>query len=1230
MRKALVLALALVMLAGVSAAGNVSRGFEKYVGGMLGSDEITVLVVLQDQVDVAALDWQLHNARTSMEDRHATVVGTLQDVSKRSQGRLLADLAASKALGEVKGYTPHWLVNSVVVRTTVDGARALALRDDVEIVEPNLEIELIEPASGPVSKGFDKDTNGIGICPGVVAVGARRVWSELGINGTGAVVGVLDTGVDGTHPALSARWRGNFAPAAECWLDAANLGDPSFPVDRHYHGTHVMGTITGLAPDDSIGVAPGAQWIATNIINSSTGAAFDNGVIASLEFMADPDGNPLTLGDVPDVVQNSWGVNENFTGYVDCDSRWWAAIDNCEAAGVVLTWSAGNEGPGSTTLRSPGDRAASPYNCFSVGSTIDTPPYTISSFSSRGPSGCGGTYAMKPEICAPGDNVYSAEPGGGYQYLGGTSMAGPHIAGVVALMRSANPGLDVITIKQILMDTALDLGTVGEDNTYGFGFVQAYDAVLAVMQGYGTAAGVVTNSVTGDPIAGALVEVVGTPRAANTNALGIYSMMMEQGSYTFDYSAFGYLPGSQPVSVVEDVTTTADMALVPAPSAMIHGYVFDDSAAPVSGATVRALGTPVAPATTDGTGYYELTLPVGTTYNVLAQAYGMGSQQVAISLTADVQQDFTLPALIFENFESGGLTLYPWETSGNADWFVTTTDAYEGTHSVRSGDIIDSEASVLELTLDVLAAGNIEFYYRVESEAEYDYLHFAIDGAEQGSWSGTVPWTLASFAVGAGPHTFTWTYDKDSSVSTGADCAFVDFVVFPTIVPPAYPSVAWSPASLSETLPPLGISQQFITLDNNGAGELSWTAAANMDLPGTDAAAQPEAIDLPKGAVDTREGTSPLLGSGGPDGFGYTWIDSDTFGGPAYNWVEINGVGTALTDDDDITSAPLNLGFNFSFYGTDYSAVRACSNGWLSFSSTVTTYTNAAIPNVAEPNNLIAPFWDDLNPLSAGTVYYYADVANQRFIVQWDAVVRWNTTDPVTFQAILNADNTIVFQYKTMTGTLNAATVGIENAAGTDGLQAVFNAAYVHDSMAVLFSSVPPPAPWLSIAPESGTLPGNTAGGLIAVNFDATDLSDGIYTGNVVITTNDPDHTQIVVPVTLTVTGSVGVEDPEGDDQPGANAVPRVTQLFQNSPNPFNPSTTISFDLSRPSAVSLEIYDLHGQVVRRLVQGHLSAQHHTVVWDGRNDAGQPTPSGTYLYRLRSDEMTYSKSMLLLK
>ena len=151
--------------------------------------------------------------------------------------------------------------------------------------------------------------------------------------------------------------------------------------------------------------------------------------------------NASTTDDVPCVVQNSWGTFEGL-GYDDCFSYWWTAMDNCEAAGVVLVWSAGNEGPDPASLRSPGDRADSPYNAFSVGSTQNYSPYIISDFSSRGPSDCGGPYAMKPEICAPGSNIYSAQPGGGYQNMNGTSMAGPHVAGVVALMCAANPDLD--------------------------------------------------------------------------------------------------------------------------------------------------------------------------------------------------------------------------------------------------------------------------------------------------------------------------------------------------------------------------------------------------------------------------------------------------------------------------------------------------------------------------------------------------------------------------------------------------------------------------------------------------------------------------------------------------------------------------------------------------------------------------------------------------------------------
>ncbi len=356
------LSLLVLGFATLAQAGFVTPGLESQLSDLKGDDTIKVLVVMSEQTDIQTMDWNLHNAKTSFDVRHRTVVETLQEVADRTQIDLLASLENNKANGGILGYTPHWLVNGVVVVGTVDAIRQLAARSDVERVEADLVVELIEPIQSDKEVRLDKDANGIGITPGVVAVGARQVWDDLGIDGTGVVVGILDTGVDGNHPALAARWRGNFAPASECWLDAANLGHPSFPVDDHYHGTHVMGTITGQAPDDTIGVAPGALWIATNIIDSSTGTDFDNGVIASLEFMADPDGNPATTADVPAVVQNSWGVNENFSGYFDCDTRWWDAIDACEAAGVCLTWSAGNEGSGSTSLRSPADRADSPTN----------------------------------------------------------------------------------------------------------------------------------------------------------------------------------------------------------------------------------------------------------------------------------------------------------------------------------------------------------------------------------------------------------------------------------------------------------------------------------------------------------------------------------------------------------------------------------------------------------------------------------------------------------------------------------------------------------------------------------------------------------------------------------------------------------------------------------------------------------------------------------------------------
>jgi hypothetical protein len=156
------------------------------------------------------------------------------------------------------------------------------------------------------------------------------------------------------------------------------------------------------------------------------------------------------------------------------------------------------------------------------------------------------------------------------------------------------------------------------------------------------------------------------------------------------------------------------------------------------------------------------------------------------------------------------------------------------------------------------------------------------------------------------------------------------------------------------------------------------------------------------------------------------------------DWVDITGNGTVIVNGDDMNSGPLPLGFEFEFMGQTYTSVNVCSNGWLSFTSTSTVYTNTTIPNPAEPNNVIYAYWDDLNPGSGGDVYYYADAANGRFIVSWVGVFHFGNTSPETFQVILEPPTSVYLHYQTLTVT-NSMTVGVENSDGTSAIELNFN-----------------------------------------------------------------------------------------------------------------------------------------------------------------------------------------------
>jgi hypothetical protein len=272
--------------------------------------------------------------------------------------------------------------------------------------------------------------------------------------------------------------------------------------------------------------------------------------------------------------------------------------------------------------------------------------------------------------------------------MSGTSMAGPHVAGVVALMRSANPNLDVITIKQVLMDTAIDLGPVGEDNTYGHGFVDAYAAVLAVMGGLGWVEGHVVDRATSLPISGARITVEDGFQTAVTTAEGWYRLTLPAGPQVLNVSAFGYDAISMAVDVVEDVTLTRTLPMQSLPSATITGVVYEagqapHGATPAAGAIVAVMDTPLAAVTTNAEGEFSFTLPVGDDYVFQAVLSGSGAISQTVPVHGDLQLELFLSQLTQEGFETGDFSAMPWSFAGNANWFVQGTNVHEGNHAAR-------------------------------------------------------------------------------------------------------------------------------------------------------------------------------------------------------------------------------------------------------------------------------------------------------------------------------------------------------------------------------------------------------------------------------------------------------------------------------------------------------------------------------------------------------------------
>jgi len=425
---------------------------------------VEVLLSFDGDLDAAFFKADPRHAALGRTDRYRRVMNQLTANRSEMEATLTPSLETMRAAGQIEAYSFFTVAKIVMVRTRANNLENLLQLTGVRLVNLNSAVSLVNPvAERDATVAQSSGT----LNAGLETINVRPLWARH-LNGTGRLICSFDTGVDGDHPALAAKWRGNNGAAASASWFAPHGG--LTPDDLVGHGSHVMGIMGGSTAADTLGVAPGAQWISAAVIDQ--GATFSTtiaDILSAFDWALDPDGNPATTDDVPDVICNSWGVPKAI--YSTCNTTFWTAIDNVEAAGIVTIFAAGNEGPGEATLRNPADRGSSPINSLSVGA-VDPATLVVAEFSSRGPSICDASI-IKPEVVAPGVGIYSSYKDGGYKLMTGTSMAAPFVAGLVALMRQYNPEATVEQIKYALLAATTDLGPAGEDNAYGMGLIDA-------------------------------------------------------------------------------------------------------------------------------------------------------------------------------------------------------------------------------------------------------------------------------------------------------------------------------------------------------------------------------------------------------------------------------------------------------------------------------------------------------------------------------------------------------------------------------------------------------------------------------------------------------------------------------------------------------------------------------------------------------------------------------------
>lgn len=857
--------------------GNITTQLSEKMS--ISSDEEFIRVNISFKDNYGSQKMISETSQMARQDKRDYVTSTLKEFSARIQADLVSQLNELASASKVRKIKTLWLVNIVNCEITKSAIETLSLRSDIASIDYDEERNiLLAPTIDKTSdESLHEMRDGREITWNVIKVNADDVWAQ-GYYGAGVIVAVLDTGVNYNHTDLNDHlWTDPDYP--NHGYDFIN-GDNN-PMDDHGHGTHCAGTVAGDGTSGSqTGMAPEAAIMCIKLLDS-TGNGVESLCWEGIEFAVDNGADVLSMSFG---WQHSWGTNR---------AAWRNAMGYAYAADVFSSVAAGNEGnqqssyPIPDNVRTPGDcpppwlhpdqtltGGLSSVVCIGATDINDN----LASFSGRGPVtweyiGGYNDYAynpeqglIRPDISAPGVSIKSLAHynNTGYESgWSGTSMATPCVAGVIALMLSKDFTLTPAQLDQIIEENAA-VAQNPKNNNFGSGRIDALASVNAV-------------------------PTPNTPPNAAVNP--------------------------NPSDNAESVAVNTNLSWMNGGGAASYEVFFGTDNPP----TNIVNGEAVTSSNYELTGTLELETVYFWSINSIND-FGNADGPI---------WSFTTVGPADEDFESGGFLQYPWEFQGyeitwpnvnpiedfilgnpitNIEWSIDTTEFYSGAASAKSYPITYNQASFMSLELDVTQDGTLSFWYKVDSEYSpsqtyfYDGLFFIIDGETadrfQPEADGSSPWTYASYEIDAGVHTFDWVYVKDGSVSSGSDCAWLDYITFPGI-PVLPPDFVINPEEFIFDLVTNEIITDELTIENVGAGvgeydiELIYTGDW-LELDSYSGTVQPGDTDTIMLTID-------------PDGLE-------------------NGDYTAdisITDNRDVTVIPVTLSITFTDADSDLIPVTA-------------------------------------------------------------------------------------------------------------------------------------------------------------------------------------------------------------------------------------------------------------------------------------------------------------------